>query len=185
MRPIFLVLLGFVTLGCGRTEPSKQPAASQGAPVAVASGASNASAAAGCPMLMAGATATVTDLDRGVAVTYTASPEGVAALRDHVRQMAQMRERMTAGCPCRSMMGDGGAAMQAMMQRMMGDAGMPMQGMAQMQGMGMPPADVRVEDVDGGARVIFTAKDVADVPRLRAHVRLHAEHMRAGGCPMM
>ena len=52
-------------------------------------------------------------------------------------------------------------------------------------GMRMPPAEARVDDVDGGARLTLTAKDPMDVPTLRDHARMHAEHMKAGGCPMM
>jgi hypothetical protein len=51
--------------------------------------------------------------------------------------------------------------------------------------MRMPPAEARVDDVDGGARLTLTAKDPMDVPTLRDHARMHAEHMKAGGCPMM
>jgi len=86
---------------------------------------------------------------------------------------------------CRMMMGEGGAPMQGMMHGMtMGDSGRPMAGMTMMQGMRMPPADARVDDVDGGARLTLTARDPADAPALRAHARMHVDHMKAGGCSM-
>ncbi len=69
------------------------------------------------------------------------------------------------------------------MRRGMGGPGMG-PGMMERQGMRFPPADARVEDVAGGARVTLTAKNPADVEALRAHVRMHLDHLKSG-CPMM
>lgn len=59
-------------------------------------------------------------------------------------------------------------------------------GMGHGMGMGsmmMPAATVTVENIDGGARMIFVPVDPSDLDALRAHFR---EHMGAsGGCPMM
>ena len=49
----------------------------------------------------------------------------------------------------------------------------------------MAAADTRVEDVEGGVRITFVARDAKDVQALRDHARTMAEHMKEGGCPMM
>jgi hypothetical protein len=40
-------------------------------------------------------------------------------------------------------------------------------------------------DVEGGARLILTPRDPADLPELRQHAREHAEKMASGQCPML
>jgi hypothetical protein len=53
-------------------------------------------------------------------------------------------------------------------------------------GMGMmPAATATVEDIDGGARITLVANDPAQEDALRQHVRMHAERMQGGECPMM
>ena len=151
MKPTLFVVV-MMLVGCARpAEPTSSTAANPAE--------SSASSSTGCPMMIPGATATAADTDQGVAITFTTGPDGVVALRARVRRMAEQHGGLMAGCPCRAMVGDGGAPMQGMMRRPMGDAGMPMQGMMMMQGMRMPPADARAEDVDGGARLTLTAKD--------------------------
>jgi len=154
-------LVATMLLGCARPpEPSGSPSSTSGAVAA---------SQADCPMMAPGATSTAVDTDQGVAITFTAAPEAVASLRAHVHRMAERQGTMMAGCSCRMMMGD---------------AGRPMAGMTMMQGMRMPPADVRVDDVDGGVRLTLTARDPADAPALRAHAHMHVDHMKAGGCSM-
>jgi hypothetical protein len=52
--------------------------------------------------------------------------------------------------------------------------------------MKMIPSKARVEDVDGGARIVLTPNDPAQLAELREHVQHHAEMMKKdGGCPMM
>jgi hypothetical protein len=112
-----------------------------------------------------------------------------------------MAERQGDAVECNAMMADGGAFVPGGMHGMMGnsqmqghgmqgggmmgwmaDGGPP--GMMQRQGMQVP-ADARVEDVDGGARLTLTPKDPADLAALRARVRAHVEHAKTGHCPMM
>lgn len=172
MKPMLIATLLFALVGCARAgaggqaaEPSGSPAAS--APTAAAGAGQTgtvAGSACGCPMMVPGATASVADIDGGVAITWSAPPSEVANLRERVHGMAQQKGAMMAACPCRA------------------GAGAPAQGMMSMQA--MPPADVRADDVEGGARLTFTAKNAADVPALRSHVRMHIEHMKSG-CPMM
>ena len=73
------------------------------------------------------------------------------------------------------MMGEGHGAM------MGGDHEKGMMG----GGMMMPPATARSEEIEGGARLVFTPKDPADLSKLREHARQHAEKMASGQCPMM
>lgn len=91
-----------------------------------------------------------------------------------------------AACPCAENVGDGGTTM------MRGPMGGPRGGMGAMRGMragpgmgAMVPADTRTEDVDGGVRMTFIARDAKDVAALREHARKMVEHMNAGDCPMM
>jgi hypothetical protein len=39
-------------------------------------------------------------------------------------------------------------------------------------------------DVDGGARVTFTASDPGDVGKLQSELRMHAHHLTGGTCEM-
>jgi hypothetical protein len=83
------------------------------------------------------------------------------------RPMPMHGGRMADGCPCQGA-GDGGAT--TMQGGRMG---------------AMAAADTRVEDVEGGVRITFVARDAKDVQALRDHARTMAEHMKEGGCPMM
>lgn len=47
-----------------------------------------------------------------------------------------------------------------------------------------PRMKVDVEDVDGGARIVFRARSRAQTGLLRAHVRLHADRLGQGSCAM-
>lgn len=176
MKPVLVITMLLAFVGCGRPDtarPAVGPtsASAATAPSAPAAGqtGTGSGTASGCPMMVPGATASVTDVDGGAAITWTAPPSAVASLREDVHAMAQQRGAMMAACPCRGMMRRHG--------------GPPMQGTMSMQA--MPPADVRADDVEGGARLTFTAKDPADVAALRSHVRMHVEHMNGGHCPMM
>jgi hypothetical protein len=53
------------------------------------------------------------------------------------------------------------------------------------QGMGpMPAADAKVEDIDGGVRIVLTPKDASQLSALRERTRLHGERMGGGECWM-
>ena len=53
-------------------------------------------------------------------------------------------------------------------------------------GMKMPPSTARSEDIEGGARLVFTPRDPTDLAKLREHTRQHAEKMALGHeCPML
>lgn len=179
MTSRILAFIALTLVACGNQRASGQAnaptaaATTDGPPAAVAT-------APGCPLAVPGTVENVVDTEGGVAITFTAPAGQVDDVRARVRQMAQ--QGMMAACPCHGMMGDAGAPM-AMGRGMGGPRMGP--GMMERQGMrGLPPADARVEDVSGGARLTLTAKNPADVDALRAHVRMHFDHMKAG-CPMM
>ena len=207
----FLLGIGLVVAAAGCAGPRHPEAAtlpsSTAPPAALASAdagtappSASAAADAGavCPMMAPGVQSSVADTAGGVTITFTAPADRVDALRDAVRQMAAQGDLM-ASCPCRGMMGDAGA-MRGMggMRGMRGMGGMGgtggMGGMGGMGGTGgrtmmqrlrIPPANGQEEDVPGGARLTLTAKNPSDIDALRARVRMHVEHMKSGGCPMM
>ena len=54
-----------------------------------------------------------------------------------------------------------------------------------MMGKQMVPARASVEDVPGGARLVLTPVDPAQLAALREQMRSHAAMMGKGECPMM
>lgn len=185
---VALALSAAVVSGCAKHGAEDQRPVSGGTPPTTATGATtttttSGAAMSGCPMAVAGVTTAVTDVERGVAITITASPEGVAEVRARAHRMGEGGGMMTA-CPCNMAIADGGM-MGGMMHGHMGaDAGMHM-GAGTPGMMATSRADTRVEDVDRGVRIILLARDANDVPALREHARMHVDHMEAGGCPMM
>ena len=51
--------------------------------------------------------------------------------------------------------------------------------------MPMVPSTARVEDIDGGARIVLTPRQPDQLAALRGHVHDHADRMARGECPMM
>jgi len=121
--------------------------------------------AATCPMAVAGTSARAEDVDGGAAIAFTTTGD-VAELRRRVAHMAEMHTRHHGK-------GDGPMMRDSDEMGMMGD------------GMMMPAADARSEDIDAGARVVLTPRAPADLAQLREHTRQHAEKMASGQCPMM
>ena len=58
-------------------------------------------------------------------------------------------------------------------------------GMMMGGGMMMHAATASAEDIEGGARLILQPKDAAQLGALREHVRMKAQRMAGGECPMM
>lgn len=135
-----------------------------------------------CPVAVPGTQLAAADTPDGEAVTFTTTPDGVAELRSRVHAMADMHNRHHAQPGGANPMGgmDHGAMMGG---GMMGGGGMGSSGgrMAMMP----PPSRAAVEDVDGGARLVVTPNDPADLERLRSAIRMHARHMQeTGTCGM-
>lgn len=126
-----------------------------------------------CPMEVQGASVTTEDLKDGVALVFTTRTGDVADLRQRVRHMAQMHNQhpeggMMGSCP-HHQGGTGGSGMGGMMKG----------------GTMMPPATTTVQEIDGGARLVFKPKDASQLAALRQHVQMCAQGMASGECPMM
>lgn len=117
-----------------------------------------------CPFGSPDVKAEATDIEGGTAISFTADPEYVPLLRAAAEDMVSMhyaRQREKEGRASPGMM----------------------RGMGPMAGMrGMVPADVRVEDVRGGVRMVVTARQSEDVPELREQVFRHLARMRGARC---
>ena len=138
---------------------------------------------------MKGTQIVASDTSDGVAIVFTTAGD-VAGLRSHVRKMAEMRTRMASGGTMgmenrEGMRGEG----KGMDGSGMHGGGMGMKGDMRGHGMGMMgkhvPARASVEDVPGGARLVLTPVDPAQLAALREQTRSHAAMMRTGECPMM
>jgi hypothetical protein len=143
-----------------------------------------------CPMMVEGTTARARDVEGGVAIVFTTTGD-VAELRQRVGRMAMMHNKKH-GQPGQSgqmeMHGshhgggpaaDEGSDSQGMDGSMMGDE------TKMMCESKMPPSTARSEEIKGGARLVLTPKDKADLAALRKSVHEHAEKMNSGQCPMM
>lgn len=128
-----------------------------------------------CPEAVPGATISVADTQRGIAVTLTTSEAAnVAELRRRVSAMEQMHERHLVRGTEES------------------EAGERPRRMA----MHVIPGSATVEDVRDGARVVFEPEDAGNLDDLRTHVQVMVQMMRERGqsaaaagdadeCPMM
>jgi hypothetical protein len=110
-----------------------------------------------CPAEVPGTTVSASDTRDGAAITFTTTGD-VAQLRQRVQHMAEMHEHMMQGS------GDMGSGHMHMM---------------------MVASTARVEDVEGGARIVLTPNDPAKLDELRMHVHEHTTQMANGHCPMM
>ncbi len=139
--------------------------------------------AAMCPMAVQGTTVRADDPEGAAAMVFT-TPGNVAELRRRVALMAEMHNHRMGMHGARGGMGphahgesdDGGEpSHRGAMQGGMKGGGMMM----------MPPSATKSEDVEGGARLVFTPRDPAELSNVREHVHQHAERMTSGQCPMM
>lgn len=170
MKTSIALLLGaLASAGCASSPAAQQPVAAAAAPTQGPHGhGMGHDMADSCPMAVEGTTARAEDVEGGAALAFTTTGD-VAELRRRVAHMVEMHE-MHHGEGHGAMMGGG-----------------PGQGQGAMmgEGMKMPPATARSEEIEGGARLVFMPKDPANLPQLREHARQHAEKMASGQCPMM
>jgi hypothetical protein len=130
-----------------------------------------------CPMAVPGTQVSAADTAGGEAITFTTTPDALADLRSRVGAMADMHNQHHQGGGADSMHAGG---MQGMHGGMMGGGAGAMHG-----GMMPPPSRAVVEDVAGGARIVVTPNDPADLDPLRTTLRAHAQHMQeTGQCGM-
>jgi hypothetical protein len=135
-----------------------------------------------CPMAGQDVQTEVSDVDNGVALTFTTKTGDVDELRQRVRRMAEMyaarssRREMHWQAMGRGGMGPGGGGPGRMM-------GAENKGAMGRRGP-MPAADTKVEEVEGGARIVLTPKDSSQLKALREHAHWHQQRMQSGECPV-
>lgn len=191
-----LAIIGFafgtVLAGCAstsgtRSEPTTSTAAGPAHQHDHADGDQAGMMAGMCPMRVPGTTVAATEVEGGIGLSFTTTTGDVAELQQRVRRMAEMHNQRSA----HTMMGGHGApapgadaehphGAQAGTGHEGGGRGAMMMGGAMM----MPAATAATEDIEGGARLILQPEDPAQLGALREHVRMKAQRMAAGECPM-
>lgn len=122
-----------------------------------------------CPMMIVGTSVHAEDVAGGAALAFTTTGD-VNELRRRIAHMAEMHGKMAEMHGKHHGGSGGGMGMHA----------------GKMSGHDMmPAADVRVEEIEGGARLIFTAREPSELPALREHAQQHAAKMSSGECAMM
>jgi hypothetical protein len=167
-----LVPLALTLAACGHARSSSSGAAAPASASAAspAGGPPGGGMAGLCPMAVPGTKLSTADTAAGEALTFTAGPDQAAALRERVHAMAEMHNHHHGSGEA----DHGGTTGTA--------GGAP----GETGGMAMPPPSrASVEDLPDGARLTVTPNDPAELQRLQATVRMHAEHMREHGCEMM
>ena len=155
---LLTVITTSVVLACGGSK--SQPTAPQPPPSEAHAHGEAGGMGGMCPMEVPDTKVSAEDTQDGVAVTFTTTGD-VSQLRQRVHHMAEMHEHMMQG-------------------GMSGSASMGSDHM-----MKMVPSTARAEDIEGGARIVLTPKDPAQLAELRAHAHEHASQMASGHCPMM
>lgn len=123
-----------------------------------------------CPMAMQGVRVEVSNIQGGIAMTFTTQEGDADNLRERVEHLAEMYEKRheRQGMMWHDMGGD------------MGHRG----GHEAQRGM-MPQVDTNVVEVENGARLELMPRDEANLDALREHVRMHQQRMQAGACWML
>jgi hypothetical protein len=122
-----------------------------------------------CPMDIHDTTAVAEESEGGAAILFTTTGDETE-LRRRIEHMAQMHNQHHGGA---------GQGMHGADR-----AGSTAEG-SHDQEMRPPMSTARVEEVDAGARIVFTPQDPANLESLREHVGDHVSRMASGECPMM
>lgn len=142
-----VVLTTAALVGCGH---HNQPGATAPQGYAPTTG---VAAAQACPLAnLEHVHATVSEIDHGVAITFTSPKHERDQLRDNIHAMQDANDKQGnafAVCPCAQMGGATGVT----------------------EAMPRPAADASVSDIDTGAILKLTAKDDKQVDALRSMVR--------------
>lgn len=117
--------------------------------------------ASACPLGVPGALVIYKETEEGAQLTFMAPPEKVADLRERAQHASAAH-----GPGQRLGKGHDGTHANG------GDHGIKV--------MQLPPARLTEEDIDGGARISFTAVDKVDLEALRSKLRNRASEMMAG-----
>jgi hypothetical protein len=162
--------------GCAHS-PSAETAAP---PATAAQAPSHAEMMSVCPMHDPGTEVSVSDAVNGETLTFTTRAlvgTPVGELRDRVRAMAKMHnQRHAAAAAGEGTMGGG-------MTEGTGSGGAAEGGT--MGDMMIPPSHATVAELTNGASMTLTPNAPADLEKLQAAVRMHAQHMQQNGCRMM
>lgn len=166
LRTMLLTVAALSLAGC-MTSRAHEGSATHSAmePAAAQPGTGGSEMSAMCPLAVAGTTVREQDIEGGGALVFTTTQGDVMELRRRVAHMADMHNQHVATHQQREHQGTGGAGPGPAME--------------------IPNAQARVEDIEGGARVVYTPKDPAQVPALREELVRHASRMGTGSCPMM
>ncbi len=116
-----------------------------------------------CPMALEGTSVTAEDTSDGVALVFTTTGD-VENLRQRVTMMAEKHNAHA---------GDAGSGEK--------EACCACKACAKAH---MIAATARGENMEGGAKLIFTPTQATQLEDLRKNVREHAAAMTSGGCPM-
>ncbi len=123
-----------------------------------------------CPLALPGAQMVSEVTADGVALVFTTSGGDPAELRARVHQMAEHHNEAQVPALDTTTTSEGGGMESA-------EGGMDMHGAAR-----EVPSRAAVEDIAGGARVVFTPSDPAKVGILREQIRVHGKEMASSGC---
>ncbi len=125
-----------------------------------------------CPLALPGAQMVSEVTADGVALVFTTSGGDAGELRARVHQMAERHNeaQVPDAATASEQAGDG-------MGTAEGAHGMDMHGAAR-----EVPSRAAVEDIAGGARIVFTPSDPAKVGLLREQIRVHGKEMASTNC---
>jgi hypothetical protein len=157
-RRIFALALALApAFACGGAAQRAEPGQ---ATMTTAAGASDGAHV--CPMAVMGARASVVDVVGGVAIDFTTTGSS-ADVQELARRLHHMHDAKTLG----TMAGPSGGRGRRGALRSTAAAA---------------PADVRLEDIPRGVRVVLVARDRAQIDALRTRARQHVSRMGGGEC---
>lgn len=193
---IAIIALALALGGCSSSQTNQRSAAAEMATQetqqepSMHGGMTGGDMAAMCPMAVEGTTVRAEDVEGGAALVFTTTGD-VDELRQRVARMAEMHNHHHGEGHGHGMGMHGGEHGAGGHRHGAQGGGEPVHrggmhsGSSQMsEGMMMPPSTARSEEVERGARLVFTPRD-SDLESLRDHVGRHAEMMSSGRCPMM
>jgi hypothetical protein len=105
-----------------------------------------------CPLTIAGARADIENSGSGLTITVSAAADQLLLLKARAHALPDVQGGLAAACPCA------------------------------LAGESAPPADVSVDDLESGVRLVVTAKDPADTANLRSALRGQLSRVHGGDC---
>jgi hypothetical protein len=114
----------------------------------------HSSASDACPLTISGARADIENSGSGLTITVSAAADQLLLLRARAHALPDVQGGIAAACPC-ALTGEATSA---------------------------PPADISVDDLEGGVRLVVTAKDPVDTANLRSALRGQLSRVHGGDC---